>query len=58
MMAQDFGGVADTNLLVYSVGNVRVVDASVVAFQACGHLTATICAIAERAAEATKNRYY
>ncbi|KAI4741233.1 FAD/NAD(P)-binding domain-containing protein [Aureobasidium sp. EXF-12298] len=58
MMAQDLGGVVDTNLLVYGVDNVRVVDASVIPFQVCGHLTATIYAIAERAAEAIKNRYY
>ncbi|KAI4721652.1 FAD/NAD(P)-binding domain-containing protein [Aureobasidium sp. EXF-10727] len=58
MMAQDLGGVVDTNLTVYGVDNVRVVDASVIPFQVCGHLTATIYAIAERAAEAIKNRYY
>ncbi|KAI5198435.1 FAD/NAD(P)-binding domain-containing protein [Aureobasidium subglaciale] len=58
MMAQDLGGVVDTDLLVYGVGNVRVVDASVIPFQVCGHLTATIYAIAEKAADAIKNRYY
>ncbi|KAK6000982.1 hypothetical protein QM012_003065 [Aureobasidium pullulans] len=58
MMAQDLGGVVDTNLSVYGVDNVRVVDASVIPFQVCGHLTATIYAIAERAADAIKQRYY
>ncbi|KAI5242944.1 FAD/NAD(P)-binding domain-containing protein [Aureobasidium subglaciale] len=58
MMAQDLGGVVDTDLLVYGVDNVRVVDASVIPFQVCGHLTATIYAIAEKAADAIKNRYY
>lgn len=57
-MARDLGGVVDTNLSVYGVDNVRVVDASVIPFQVCGHLTATIYAIAERAADAIKQRYY
>ncbi|THW49630.1 FAD/NAD(P)-binding domain-containing protein [Aureobasidium pullulans] len=58
MMAQDLGGVVNTDLLVYGVDNVRVVDASVIPFQVCGHLTATIYAIAEKAADAIKSRYY
>jgi choline dehydrogenase-like flavoprotein len=58
MTAQDLGGLVDTNLLVYGVDNARVVDASVTSFQVCGHLTATIYAIAETFAEAIKHRYY
>jgi choline dehydrogenase-like flavoprotein len=57
MMAQELGGVVDDNLLVYGVDNVRVVDASVVPFQVCGHLAATLYAIAEKAADAIKSRY-
>lgn len=51
MMARELGGVVDDKLKVYGTANVRVVDASVVPTQLSGHLTATIYAIAERAAE-------
>lgn len=55
MMPQDMGGVVDTNLMVYGTSNVRVVDASVLPFQICGHLTSTIYAIAERASDMIKD---
>jgi choline dehydrogenase-like flavoprotein len=57
MMPYELGGVVDTNLTVYGTTNVRVVDASVVPFQVCGHLTSTLYAVAEKAADAIKARY-
>jgi choline dehydrogenase-like flavoprotein len=51
MMAQELGGVVDSEHLVYGTANVRVVDASVLPFQVSGHLTSTLYALAERAAE-------
>ncbi|RHZ65514.1 GMC family oxidoreductase [Aspergillus thermomutatus] len=54
MMPRDMGGVVDTNLMVYGTANVRVVDASVLPFQVCGHLTSTLYAVAERAADLIK----
>ncbi|TVY80982.1 Glucose oxidase [Lachnellula suecica] len=55
MMPRDIGGVVDTNLKVYGTSNVRVVDASVLPFQVCGHLTSTLYAVAERAADLIKS---
>jgi choline dehydrogenase-like flavoprotein len=56
MLPQKLGGVVDSNLTVYGTNNVRVVDASVVPFQVCGHLTSTLYAIAEKAADIIKAR--
>ncbi|CAN9204397.1 unnamed protein product [Alternaria alternata] len=57
LMPRELGGVVDSNLTVYGTSNVRVVDASVVPFQICGHLTSTLYAIAEKAADMIKARY-
>ncbi|OJJ99629.1 hypothetical protein ASPACDRAFT_1888314 [Aspergillus aculeatus ATCC 16872] len=54
MMPREKGGVVDPSLKVYGTRNVRVVDASVLPFQVCGHLTSTLYAVAERAAELIK----
>ncbi|OQE31320.1 hypothetical protein PENSTE_c001G08287 [Penicillium steckii] len=54
MMPKEVGGVVDTSLKVYGISNVRVVDASVMPFQVCGHLQSTIYAVAERAADIIK----
>ena len=54
MMARELGGVVDPELRVYGTANVRVVDASVLPFQVCGHLTSTLYAVAERAADIIK----
>ncbi|KAH6603201.1 glucose oxidase [Trichoderma cornu-damae] len=51
MMARELGGVVDSELRVHGTKNVRVVDASVLPMQMSGHLTATLYAVAERAAE-------
>ncbi|SPO06060.1 related to alcohol oxidase [Cephalotrichum gorgonifer] len=54
MMSRELGGVVDPELRVYGTANVRVVDASILPTQISGHLTATLYAIAERAAEIIK----
>jgi choline dehydrogenase len=54
MMSRELGGVVDPTLKVYSTSNVRVVDASVLPMQVSGHLTSTIYAVAERAADMIK----
>lgn len=51
MMSRELGGVVDSKLKVYGTKNVRVVDASILPLQFSGHLTATLYAVAERAAE-------
>ncbi|GFF52896.1 glucose oxidase [Aspergillus udagawae] len=58
MMPRDMGGVVDTNLMVYATANVRVVDASVLPSQVCGHLMSTLYAVAERAADIIKAENY
>ena len=56
MLPKDIGGVVDTSLKVYGTSNVRVVDASIIPFQVCGHLQSTVYAVAERAADIIKGR--
>ncbi|KAI1484407.1 glucose oxidase [Biscogniauxia mediterranea] len=51
MMSRELGGVVDPKLMVYGTTNVRVVDGSILPLQISGHLTATLYAISERAAE-------
>lgn len=57
MLPRESGGVVDTNLTVYGIENVRVVDASVLPLQVCGHLTSTLYAVAEKAADMIVARY-
>nr|BBE38580.1 FAD-dependent glucose dehydrogenase [Aspergillus bisporus]BBE38581.1 FAD-dependent glucose dehydrogenase [synthetic construct] len=54
MMPREIGGVVDVNHTVYGTTNVRVVDASVLPFQVCGHLVSTLYAEAERVADLIK----
>ncbi|KAM0809465.1 putative Glucose oxidase [Seiridium cardinale] len=54
MLPQDLGGVVDSRLKVYGTQNVRIVDASVIPLQMSGHPTATLYALAERAADLIK----
>lgn len=54
MLPREWGGVVDGDLKVYGTSNVRVCDASVIPFILGGHPTATLYALAERAAELIK----
>ncbi|KUJ14082.1 alcohol oxidase [Mollisia scopiformis] len=54
MMPREKGGVVDNALKVYGTANVRVVDAGILPFQVCGHLTSTLYAVAEKAADLIK----
>ncbi|ODM22452.1 hypothetical protein SI65_00040 [Aspergillus cristatus] len=54
MMPRSMGGVVSDRLTVHGTSNVRIVDASVLPFQMCGHLTSTLYAIAERASDLIK----
>ncbi|KAI1094481.1 putative GMC oxidoreductase [Rostrohypoxylon terebratum] len=55
MMPRELGGVVNPSLQLYGASNVRIVDASVLPTQISGHLTATLYAVAERAADLMKN---
>jgi choline dehydrogenase-like flavoprotein len=54
MIDRGLGGVVDAGLRIYGTKNVRVVDASILPFQIDGHLTSTLYAVAERAADLIK----
>lgn len=54
MLPRELGGVVSPELKVYGTSNVRVLDASVLPFQVCGHLTSTLYAMAEKAADIIK----
>jgi len=58
MMAKELGGVVDHELKIYGTSNVRIVDASVLPFQVCGHLTSTLYALSEKAADIIKAMKY
>jgi len=47
--------VVDDNFKAYGTRNVRVVDASVLPFQVSGHLTSTLYAVSEKAADTIKS---
>lgn len=54
MMSKELGGVVDSELKLYGSSNVRIVDASVVPWEVCGHPTSTLYALAEKAADIIK----
>ncbi|KAF2996170.1 hypothetical protein E8E14_003543 [Neopestalotiopsis sp. 37M] len=51
MLPQDSGGVVDTNLSVYGVSNLRVVNSAIIPLIPSAHLQAVVYAIAEKAAD-------
>lgn len=55
MMARELGGVVSPRLAVYGTRRLRVVDASIMPTQLSGHPTATLYAIADRAADMIKS---
>ena len=54
MMPRDIGGVVDSNLRVYGVQGLRVVDASMMPIIPAGHTASTVYAVAEKAADLIK----
>uniref|UniRef100_A0A093V5S3 glucose oxidase n=1 Tax=Talaromyces marneffei PM1 TaxID=1077442 RepID=A0A093V5S3_TALMA len=57
MLPREKGGVVSPELKVYGTKNVRIVDASVLPFQLCGHLVSTLYAVAERASDIIKESH-
>jgi choline dehydrogenase len=55
MLPEQDGGVVDTNLKVYGLENLRVVDASVFPLHVRGNIASLVYAVAERAADLIKN---
>lgn len=58
MLPEEMGGVVDTELRVYGVENLRVVDSSVVPLLPPGNLQSTVYALAERAADIIKAAHH
>ncbi|KAF8248110.1 alcohol oxidase [Wilcoxina mikolae CBS 423.85] len=54
MMKRELGGVVDAELKVYSVRRLRIVDASVFPIVPSTHLSSSVYAVAEKAAEVIK----
>lgn len=54
MLPRADGGVVDSNLKVYGVANLRIVDASVIPLQVRGNIGSAVYAIAEKAADLIK----
>ncbi|KAK0634286.1 aryl-alcohol dehydrogenase [Bombardia bombarda] len=57
MLPRDKGGVVDSKLKVYGVGNLRVVDASIMPIISTANTQLTVYAIAERAAALVKEEW-
>jgi choline dehydrogenase-like flavoprotein len=55
MMPLELGGVVDPQLCVYNVGNLRVVDASIMPLIPGTHTMSTVYAVAEKAADLIKS---
>jgi choline dehydrogenase-like flavoprotein len=55
MMPEDEGGVVDTKLKVYSVANLRIIDASVFPLEIRNNLQSSVYAVAEKAADIIKS---
>jgi choline dehydrogenase len=57
MMKKHLGGVVDAQLKVHGVENLRVVDASIMPLIPATHTSATVYAVAEKAADIIKERW-
>jgi choline dehydrogenase-like flavoprotein len=55
MLPRDQGGVVDAKLKVYGLGNVRVVDASIIPISLAAHLQAPVYVLAEQASDIIRN---
>lgn len=51
MMPRELRGVVDSRLKVHGTKNLRVVDASIFPMEILGNIQATVCAVAEKAAD-------
>jgi len=58
MLPRENGGVVDPRLKVYGTSNIRVVDASIVPLELSCHISSTVYAIAEKAADMIKEDSY
>ncbi|KAF2005511.1 GMC oxidoreductase [Amniculicola lignicola CBS 123094] len=56
MLPEEFGGVVGPDLRVYNTQRLSVVDASIIPFIPAAHLTTTVYAVAEKAADLIKDR--
>ncbi|KAF9694077.1 hypothetical protein EKO04_008004 [Ascochyta lentis] len=56
MMPEELGGYVSDELLVYGIGQLSIVDASIIPLIPAAHLQATMYAIAEKAADIIKRR--
>jgi choline dehydrogenase-like flavoprotein len=54
MMKWELGGVVDAKLKAYGVENLRVVDTSIMPLIPASHTSATVYAVAEKAADIIK----
>lgn len=54
MLPEELGGVVDTSLKIYGTNNVRVVGASIIPLPISAHLSASVYAIGEKAADIIK----
>ncbi|KAI9891956.1 MAG: hypothetical protein M1814_002150 [Vezdaea aestivalis] len=57
MMGKELGGVVDPGLSVYGVGSLSIVDASIIPLIPATHTSATVYAVAEKAADIIKARH-